>query len=371
MQEQMRIAIIYLGRRGSGGRISFEIARQLNEKSQLLAVVSQHAESRRLWESVPCERLEVDTYQNLPGAVTSWIARSKIRQLAGHIRGFKPDVLLFPMFYTWNPFLQRYLRDIPTVVAVHDPVPHPGLVDFFYRQMEDRSIRMAERCIYFSQSLKQALQQRKGSAEKLDHIPLGALVFRKQDDTRVSQTPPRESVLLFFGRITRYKGLEDLLRAYRKIIENHRVRLVIAGEGDLRPYRELIKGLPDVDVVNRWINEDEAGTYFEQASMVVLPYTSASQSGVLTVAAGFGLPVIATRTGGLSEQIQDTVTGLLVEPGSVDQLVAAIEKLLDDPEWARQLGYSLRRDYAENRSWETISNRVHASLERAVNEYGK
>lgn len=370
MQRQMRIAMIYLGRRGSGGRISFELARQLHEKSHLLAVVSRQAESRRLWESVPCERLEVETYQNLFGAVTSWIIQSKLSQLAGQIRAFHPDVLLFPMFYTWNPFLQRYLQDIPTVVAVHDPVPHPGMVDFFYRQMEDRSIRMADRCIYFSRSLKQAIQQRKGSAEKLDYLPLGALVLRKKDDTTVSQTLPREPVLLFFGRITRYKGLEVLLRAYRKIIEKRCVRLLIAGEGDLRPYRELLNGLPDVEVINRWINEDEAGTFFKQASMVVLPYTSASQSGVLTVAAGFGLPVVATHTGGLSEQIQDGVTGLLVEPGSVDQLVAAIEKLLDDPEGAGQFGHNLQRDFEENRSWEMISNKVYASLERAVNEYG-
>lgn len=367
----MRIAIIYLGRRGSGGRISFEIARQLNEKSQLLVVISQHAESKRLWESIPCERLEVDTYQNLLGAVTSWIAQSKIRQLAGKIRDFKPDVLFFPMFYTWNPFLQRYLRDIPSVVAVHDPLPHPGVVDFFFRQMEDQSIRMAERCIYFSQSLKLALQHRKGSAEKLDHTPLGALVLKKNDKSEVSQKPTHVPVLLFFGRITRYKGLEVLLCAYREIKENHRVRLLIAGEGDLRPYRELLNGLPDVEIVNRWITEDEAGTFFEQASMVVLPYTSASQSGVLTVAAGFGLPVIATRTGGLSEQIHDGATGLLVEPGSVDQLVEAIQRLLTDSEWAVQLGHNLRCDFEENRSWESISNRVYTSLERAVNEYRK
>ena len=367
----MRIAMIYLGKRGSGGRISFEIARQLHEKSLLLAVISRHAESRRLWESVHCERLEVDTYNNLLGAVTSWIVQSKIRQLAGQIRDFKPDVLLFPMFYTWNPFLQRYLRDIPAVVAVHDPLPHPGLVDFFFRQMEDQSIRMAERCIYFSRSLKLALQQRKGSAEKLDHMPLGALVLREQGKSKVSQKPPRVPVLLFFGRITRYKGLEVLLRAYRKINENHCVRLLIAGEGDLRPYRELMNGLPNVEVVNRWIKEDEAGTFFEQASMVVLPYTSASQSGVLTVAAGFGLPVIATRTGGLSEQIHDGVTGLLVEPGSVDQLVAAIQRLMTDSEWAVQLGQNLQRDFEENRSWESISTQVYSSLERAVNEYRK
>jgi glycosyltransferase involved in cell wall biosynthesis len=246
-------------------------------------------------------------------------------------------VLLFPMFYTWNPFLQWHLRDIPGVVAVHDPISHPGLADAAYKLLEDLSIRQAERCIVFSRSL-------------------GELSYYQR---YLSQISPRQSTeqpkLLFFGRITAYKGLEVLLQAYQQLIKTHNAQLMVVGEGNLNPYRSLLDGVPQVQLINKWLSEEEIAAIFNQANIVVLPYTAASQSGVLPIAASFGLPVIATRVGGIPEQIEHETTGLLVEPGSVTELVAAIQRLIENPQLARQLGENLQRDYQENKNWDKIA----------------
>jgi glycosyltransferase involved in cell wall biosynthesis len=269
------------------------------------------------------------------------------------------------MFYTWNPFLQHRLRDIPSVIAVHDPYPHPGLVDALYRQLENWSIHQAKRCLVFSQNLAPALQRRGAPLDKIDVIPMGEFnIYAQPSTSRPMTQPALKPLLLFFGRITAYKGIEVLLRAYLEVRRTHPAHLQIVGAGDLRPYQTLLDQTPEVQVVNRWIDEQEIAHHFQQATLILLPYTSATQSGVLPIAASFARPVIATRTGGIPEQIIEGKTGLLVEPNSPGQLAQAIRSLLDDPGFARQLGNNLHTDYQLNRSWDQIAARVLMSCDK-------
>jgi glycosyltransferase involved in cell wall biosynthesis len=355
----MRLALIYLGRRGAGIPISYELAEHLSHQADVLVVLSQHIENLSLWQSSGLELLTTTTYRALPGAIWSWIDQFKMKQLAERIRTWKPDVLLFPMFHTWNPFLQWHLRDIPGVVAVHDPISHPGIADFAFKLLEDLSIRQAKRCIVFSQMLAPELSRRGIERQYVDFVPLGEFSYYQR---YLSQTSTRESAeqpkLLFFGRITAYKGLEVLLRAYGQLGKTHKVQLMVVGEGNLNAFRSLLNEMPHVQLINQWVNEEDIAAIFNQAAIVILPYTSASQSGVLPIAASFGLPVIATRVGGIPEQIEHETSGLLVEPGSVSELVAAIHRLLEEPLLARQLGENLQREFRENKNWEVIAGKV-------------
>ncbi len=113
-----------------------------------------------------------------------------------------------------------------------------------------------------------------------------------------------------------------------------------------------------MEIVNRWVADEDVPGLFEQADMVVLPYTSASQSGVLAIAAAFSLLVVASRVGGLPEQVTDGQSGLLVEPDSAAALAAAIERLLGDPRLAARLGEALQREFEEQRSWEKAAERL-------------
>ena len=364
----MKIALIYLGRRGAGLPISRELARQLEKTDQVLAVLSQAAATGANWDELNAERITTSTYQNTLQAAWSWIEGSRIRNLAMQIAAWKPDVLLFPMFYTWNPFLQIRLRQVPSVVAVHDPQPHPGLSDRLFQWMENSSIRQATRCLVFSQSLVPALTKRGCPPDRIDTINLGVLSYAGIP-SQALEPPGRETpgipTFLFFGRITAYKGLDILLAAFQQVRQRHPARLLVAGDGSLRPYRGLTAALAGVEVINRWIPDEEIPAIFQQADIVVLPYTSASQSGVIPIAAQYSLPVIATRTGGIPEQITDGESGLLVEAGSVEQLRGAMERLLVDPALGRQLGQQLQHDFQDKFSWQQTAAKVRACLAKA------
>jgi glycosyltransferase involved in cell wall biosynthesis len=372
----MRIGIIHLGRRGAGGPISFELATRLAAREPVLVVLSTQLEGLDVWQKSGLELLTTATYRSTAGAVLAWLNHIQLHRLASRIRAWKPDVLLYPLFYTLNPFLQMHLGGIPSVVAVHDPQPHPGLRDRAYHFIENLSIRQATRCYILSEAFRVPLQQRGVAPERIDYIPLPDLSYYRRFTTpggiSTIQNPDESPILLFFGRITAYKGLEVLLQAYRQIRLGDQchpprpVRLLIAGDGDLRPYQPLLEGLPDVEIANRWIEESEIHTFFERARMLVAPYTSASQSGVIAIAAGFGLPVVATHTGGIPEQIQQDKTGILVRPGSVDELAKAIEGLLDDPARADALGQKLREDTLDHRNWDRITALVGEACAKAL-----
>ncbi len=372
----MRIGIVHLGRRGAGGPIAFELTTRLAARGPVLAVLSLQLEGLEVWRKTGLELLTTSTYRSTAGAVLAWLNHLQLRRLASRIRAWRPDVLVYPLFYTLNPFLQMHLNGIPSVVAVHDPRPHPGLRDRAYHFIENLSIRQATRCYVLSEAFRIDLQQLGVAPGRIDCIPLPDLSYYHRFSDPGAPSPLRDAnkpaTLLFFGRITAYKGLEVLLQAYRQVCQRRVVRgeppvaLLIAGEGDLRPYRPFLAGLPGVEIANRWIGEAEIYTFFERADILVAPYTSASQSGVVAIAAGFGLPVIATRTGGLPEQIHEDVTGILVSPGSVSELASAIERLLDDPTRARALGQNLREDTLANRNWDTIAAAVAEVCAKAV-----
>ncbi len=347
----MRIALIYLGRRGSGGAISLGLGRALAGETRLAAFLSSGLETLLAWQGAqPFAVQVVPTYSGGLEAAWTLVFPARIRQLAGLVAAWRPDVLLFPMFHPWNAALQKALAPAPSIVFVHDPLPHPGLVSWLHARFENASLARAACCVVLSQALVPELVQRGVPPAKIAVIPHGLIQYPHLGSNGRKRPGP---TLLFFGRITAYKGLDVLLEAFSHARARHPgLQLLIAGEGSLAPYARQLQGLEGVQVINRWVAEEDVPGLFEQADMVVLPYTSASQSGVLAIAAAFGLPVVASRVGGLPEQISDGETGLLVDPDSAPALANAIERLLDDPPLAAQLGQALQHEFEERRSWE-------------------
>jgi glycosyltransferase involved in cell wall biosynthesis len=364
----MRIALVYLGRRGAGGLISQELGLRLSEQVDLLVVLSIYNDQLESWKTASIDSILVPTYRNLVGGIWTWLVHQRIRKVANQIRAWKPDVLFFPSFYTWNPFIQHYLPEIPGVIMVHDPVPHPGFRGLFYRILEDYSIRKAKRYLILSQMFSPSLVQRGAEKDSIDVVPLGMLNYANQVDSGSvevmrEQFPP---VLLFFGRITAYKGLDVLLRAFLNLRQEREIKLLIVGSGSLAPYAYLLRDMKGIEIVNRWIGEDEIPGFFKQASIVILPYTSASQSGVITIAASFAKPVVAAEVGGIVEQIDHGRTGLLVPPASVIDLESAIRLLLDGPERARDMGENLRMDFLEKKNWLDTTSVVLIACAKAI-----
>jgi glycosyltransferase involved in cell wall biosynthesis len=358
----MKIALVYLGRRGAGGPISLALSQALAAQgASLAAFLSHDLETLPSWSGTPFDLHVTPTYRSLPGAAWSLAFPGRIRKLADQIAAWQPDALLFPMFHPWNGPLERRLGGLPSLVLVHDPAPHPGLTGWLYARLENNSLRRAAQCFVLSQALAPQLAQRGVPPERIEVVPHGPLPYPHP----ASNGRPFPPTLLFFGRITPYKGLEVLLQAFERLqARNPLLRLVIAGEGSLAPYRRWLERLANVQIFNHWMAEEEIPGLFSHATLLVLPYTGATQSGVLAIAAGYSLPVIATRAGGLPEQVIEGETGLLVSPGSVDELAGAIEQLLGNPPLARHLGSALKADYELRRTWVVAAEKILAAIAR-------
>jgi glycosyltransferase involved in cell wall biosynthesis len=137
------------------------------------------------------------------------------------------------------------------------------------------------------------------------------------------------ATLLFFGLIRPYKGLEYLLRAMPLVVREVDCVLLVVGEfyEPKDRYTHLIEDLrlgEQVELVDRYVKNEEVSLYFRSADVVVLPYVEATQSGVVQIAFGLAVPVITTDVGGLPEIVEDGCTGFVVASRSPEQLAGAI-----------------------------------------------
>lgn len=149
--------------------------------------------------------------------------------------------------------------------------------------------------------------------------------FLARQELRISD----ERVLLCFGYVRPYKGLAVMLDALPLITAELKVRLLIVGEfyDDKEKYLGQIRrlGIADhVTVVSDYVSNEKVGLYFSASDVVMLPYTSATQSGIAQIAYNFNKPVIATKVGGLAEVVKDGHTGFVVEPGNPAALAGAV-----------------------------------------------
>ena len=141
-------------------------------------------------------------------------------------------------------------------------------------------------------------------------------------------------IVLFFGRISPYKGLDVLYQAAPLVAQRvPGVRFVVAGRpvpGYHVPPPPPLPGGATIDVQFEYIHNERLRELFHSARVVACPYLEATQSGVVLTSYGFGKPVIASRTGGLPEYVRDGETGLLVPPGDAQELADALVRVLLD-----------------------------------------
>ena len=276
------------------------------------------------------------------------------------VRRWRPDVVHLQQGHLWLNHFLPLLRSCPLVVTVHDATAHPG--DRPTRKtpqwVRDLAFRRADRVIVHADTLRPQAIARGVRADRIHVVPHVAVGGPQahpaaEDDGRT---------VLFFGRIWPYKGLEHLIRAEPLLSELvPRVRIVIAGEGEeMTRYRRLMAHPERFAIHDRWISDDERSQLFARASVVVLPYVEASQSGVVPIAYAHGKAVVASRVGGLPEAVEDGRTGLLVPPGDPAALARALARVLTDPGLRRALGEAGRRKLARECAPEAVAQRTLA-----------
>lgn len=288
------------------------------------------------------------------------------RRITRAVHRFGPDVVHLQHGHPWfNLFLGR-LKKYPLVVTIHDPSFHPGdaesqrLPQRFY----DIAFNRADEAIVHTSQIKAIAIQEKGlSADRLSvipHVQLGDPTMRAE----VAEIP---GTVLFFGRIWPYKGLEYLIKAEPLIAaEVSDFRIVIAGRGEsFDRYRAMMQDSDRFVVHNEHISDSDRAALFRESSVVVLPYIEASQSGVVPVAYTFSKPVIATRVGGLPEQVTDGETGLLVPPQDTPALAAAIVRLLQDAPLRHSMGQNGHTKLISEWSAESVARQTLPVYTRA------
>lgn len=264
---------------------------------------------------------------------------SSVRRIVQRIREFKPDVVHLQAGHMWFNFALHALREFPLVVTIHDPRRHTGdkhsrktpqwLYDYGYRKADD--------VIVHGESLADQVEEFLGiPRERIHTIPH----VRVGNEATVSGVNEDEYLVLFFGRIWGYKGLDQLIAA--QPIINAAVpeaKFLIAGEGErFDRYASLMQDPSRFIVHNTWISDSQRSEFFQRAALVALPYNEATQSGVVPVAYNFGKPVVATRVGALPDIVDDNITGLLVPPRDPQAIARAIIELLRDPERRQRMG---------------------------------
>lgn len=163
-----------------------------------------------------------------------------------------------------------------------------------------------------------------------DHF--GAIADQKEAIKALGGNPELKT-LLYFGFIRHYKGLDILIKSFAELGDDY--QLLIAGETyeDFSKYQSLIDENPNRDrilVFNRYIDDDQVPDFFNAADVCVLPYRSATQSGISAIAMHFETPVISTNVGGLSEYIDHDHTGFLVQKADAGEIAAAVRYYFDE-----------------------------------------
>jgi glycosyltransferase involved in cell wall biosynthesis len=172
-------------------------------------------------------------------------------------------------------------------------------------------------------------------------------------------------VILFFGLLRPYKGLDTLLEAFRQV-EGAELWIVGNPRMDIEPLRAAAAAAPGrVRLVTRFIDDAEIPAIFRRADLLALPYRDAEHSGVLYSGLAFGKPLVLSAVGGFPE-VAATGAGRLVPPGDASALAAALAELTADPAARERLASAAREAAAGPYSWDAVAAQTLALYNELV-----
>lgn len=369
MVGMMKTAII-------GGFIDYEIqmSKSLNKDNDSIVFVytkdtSLPPENVKIGDGVKVRLL------SRPGAIYNPVVFAKFLgnsyRMIREIKRFNPDVVHFQIGSSILAFYMPFLRRYPIITTFHDIEPHPGEAGAWEKYVHAYIRRASRYLLVHGDRLREAMiSDYRQPPSKVKSIPIGPHnidAFRMYEREDIKD---EGNVVLFFGRILEYKGLEYLIKAEPYISkEIPDVKIVIAGTGDdMQKYRDLMVNKGSFEVIDHYISYKEGAGLFQRSSVVALPYIEASQSGVVSTAYGFKKPVIVTNVGSIPEVVDDGVTGYIVPPRDPEALAKAIVRLLKDDRLRREMGENGRKKLDTDLSWDNVTRQTLLIYNNAINE---
>jgi glycosyltransferase involved in cell wall biosynthesis len=283
------------------------------------------------------------------------------------IRDFKPDLIITKYWMTFfAPSLGFVLSKNKKAVRISildNVIPHEKrffdtAFNRYFLSKNDGFVVMSDKVLNDLLSIKPNANYIRINHPVYNH-------FGDKIDTDIARKklniPTDKKTLLFFGIIRDYKGLDLLIDAMNLLDESY--QLIIAGEvyGTFDKYEAQIKNnnlAKNIHLFNQYISDDEVSTFFSASDVCVLPYKSATQSGITSIANHFLVPLIATDVGGLKETISHLKTGIIVEKPNSNLISNAIENYFETNAKG-EFSKNIELENEEN-SWEKFCEKILA-----------
>jgi glycosyltransferase involved in cell wall biosynthesis len=325
-----RILVWQWGRRGAGPRFAACLADSLRSDTDVTVRLSLCRDAEIMAGPNPprCE-MPVRTYRGLASfLIRLGTAPLAVPLLVARLLRNRPDIAICAMPGPLDLVMASalHLLGARLLVVVHEAEVHPG--DGYPVQMALQRLlcRWAHGLVALSNHVGAQLQRQNFIHSKRPLITITHPPFAI--DLPLCKRSPGPPRLLFFGRLLPYKGLDLLADALKMLPPETEISVRIVGRGRECVDLEALRDCRNVTVENRWVAETELGAVFGWADALILPYREASQSGVAAAAIAAGRPVIATRVGGLPEQLSGVPQTMLCEPDPVS-LTDAMSRWLE------------------------------------------
>lgn len=364
------MALMYLNRGEGSDHFALAHARVMAKEVDLTCYLSDENTLLSEFRALPCKVKSFNWPRGSRELLRAILTRRDPTGVSAEINRDAPDIVLDTFSSWWSVVVDRHLdRRIPIAEVVHDVTPHPGLIgtmssvyEALFPTASDVAIALAA---YSYEQLKRRFPRKA-------HIESRHGIFLPDDGIDTAAIAARRERMFFFGRIDAYKGIEHLVEAYGIArTSNPKIHLDIIGRGPIRP--KVIERIEELGVglVNRYVKDAEVKQAMAEHGVLILPYTSATQSGVAAIALGNGMPCIATRVGALPEQVQDGRNGIVVPPGDAPALAKAMLEVADDADLAKRMADESVRIGREEYSWEQISRKLLVDLSGYLNSRAK
>ncbi|MDO8727134.1 MAG: glycosyltransferase family 4 protein [Candidatus Methanoperedens sp.] len=347
----MKILIITLDTYGGMNHYVSQLTNAISKREDVVVIAPVGIERKNFLKYVKIIELELGTVIK-KFFINTFLLTRPIKFL-NTIYKEDPDIIHCNDCPLWLSLFLPFLIKYPIVTTIHDVNPHIGRRKFDQIIGKNIHLRFSDCLIVHGKKAKEELNTNK----KCYIIPHGDYSFFLND--RKDDIDEEENSILFFGRIEKYKGLEYLIEAVSHISNDFpEIKLIIAGSGHLRGYKNNILNDKNFEVHNRYIPDEEVPSFFQRAKIVVLPYIEGTQTGIIPIAYAFKKPVIVTDVGSIPEIVENGKTGFIVPSKDANALAEAIIKLLRDDKLRKQMGENAHRKMKEELSWDKIAEKT-------------
>ncbi|MCD0480309.1 glycosyltransferase family 4 protein [Chryseobacterium sp. LC2016-29] len=288
---------------------------------------------------------------------------NKINQL---VKKINPDVIILDN-YMLTYFVSTLEFRNKMLMIVHDPFLHSGENFVIDRYLRKFHFKLIKNKILLNENQKNEFIKHYDFDANNTHTSFLSvydfLTYHKTAEKFISS----KFNILFFGRISPYKGIKYLLDAFVEILAAQSypdISLTIAGSGDFDFDIEIYKQYPEIVFINQYLYPEDLANLIFQSSVVVCPYTDATQSGVVMSAFAFKKPVIATNVGGLPEMVENHKMGLIIEPKSSEAIVNALLKLYNNRDLLNEMSENIKKTYFYGeKSWDASAKQFMNAME--------